>query len=116
MFFMLAIVQFSAWISSLIGEMIRATRGDTPLDTNQEIVMAYLIMMSAPVAFLSLGTIILAALSDDVSPSSDRRNMNPDRDLPIGHLPEIEENDNGEVIDMRPSDETSSGKKIIASL
>ena len=74
--------------------MVRASRGDTPLDTNQEIVMAYLIVMNSPEAFLSLGTIILASLSDDVSPTSEHHNSST-RDRPIGHLPEIEEEDDG---------------------
>ena len=104
---MLAIIQFTTWISSLIGEMVRASRGDSPLDTNQEIVMAYLIVMSFPEAFLSLGTIILASLSDDVSPSGGDRHNSSERDKPIGHLPEIEETDDDVTTEIKPDSASS---------
>ena len=56
--------------------------------------MVYLIFLSIPEAFLSLGTIIWAAFSDDVSPSAEDHPRHP---VPIGHLPETEENDNGQT-------------------
>ena len=67
--FFLALTNFVAWITSFLGEAVRARRGNTPLDTNQEIVMAYWLVISAPNALLSLGTLVLEVLDGELSPT-----------------------------------------------
>ena len=67
--FLIALVDFVGWFTSFIGEAVKARRGNTPLDTNSEIIMAYLIVISAPEAFLSLGTLILEAIDGELSPT-----------------------------------------------
>ena len=69
MAFFIALVDFVGWFTSFFGEAIRARKGNTPLDTNQEIIMAYLIVMSAPEAMLSLGTLVMEMLDGELSPS-----------------------------------------------
>ena len=67
--FFIALIDFVGWVTSFLGEAIRARRGNTPLDTNQEIIMSYLIVMSTPEALLSLGTLVWEMLDGELSPS-----------------------------------------------
>ena len=108
-------LQFAVWFGGVLGELIRAWNGSTPLDTNQEILMVFMLVASAPEAFLSLGTIIIDALSGDLSPSFHEHEIDStlsDRDSsddgmmegPMsGHLPRTEETINGVTIDTSPN-------------
>ena len=90
--FFVALIDFTGWFASFIGEAIRARRGDTPMDTNQEIIMAYLIVMSAPEAFLSLGTLVMEALDGELSPTGGSKHRNNEiSPKDTGHLPQDSE-------------------------
>ena len=91
--FFIALIDFVGWFTSFFGESIRARRGNTPLDTNQEIIMAYLIVMSAPEAMLSLGTLVLEMLDGELSPSGNSHHNDNNEITPkdTGHLPQDSE-------------------------
>ena len=62
------------------------------MDTNQEIIMAYLIVMSAPEAFLSLGTLVMEALDGELSPTGGSKHRNNEiSPKDTGHLPQDSE-------------------------
>ena len=89
--FVSALLSFVMWISGVIGEFIRAFfKGDTPLDTNQEVLMAYWLAIHIPEAFMTLGTIIMIFKSGELSPSSGRDDDEDEVDI-IDHGPQITE-------------------------
>ena len=87
--FFFALIDFVGWVTSFFGEAIRARRGNTPLDTNQEIIMAYLIVMSGPEALLSLGTLVWEMLDGELSPTGHSKHRDETELTPHdgGHLP-----------------------------
>ena len=106
--FMIALGTYSMWLSAFIGEAIRAHRGNTPLDTNQEIIMAYLIVLCMPQALLSLATVILASASGDVSPTGHHtENESSDPTHYEGHLPQ-----ESEITQDHPFDHDADGNPI----
>ena len=49
--------------------------------------MAYLIVMSAPEAMLSLGTLVLEAVDGELSPTGKSQHNNEITPKDVGHLP-----------------------------
>ena len=65
--FIVALIQFVTWITSFLAEAIKTSGGFTPLETNQEIIFWYLIVINIPMALLSLGTIVIASVKGELS-------------------------------------------------
>ena len=91
--FILALISFAGFTSAVIGEMTRMNGDDSFGETNNEMFMLYMLVMDIPEAFLSLGTLVLAMMSGEFSPSGD---MNP-------HADDYEREDEKEVPELIPN-------------
>jgi len=75
--FILALTSFIGFAAAFIGEMTRMNGDDSFGATNNEMFMLYMLVMDIPEAYMSLGTLVLAMMSGEFSPSGD---MNPHED------------------------------------
>ena len=87
------------WFSTFVAEYFKSNDRELRFETNYQILSAYLITIDIPKALLSLGTIVLASASGEMSPNGvpiHNRNKDTEEDqIPqpadMGHLPQESE-------------------------
>ena len=97
--FAFALFHFVFWFSSFVAEWIKSNDRELRFETNYQILSAYLITIDIPKALLSLGTIILASASGEMSPNGvpmhNRNKDSEEEQVPqpadTGHLPQESE-------------------------
>ena len=88
--FAFALFHFVFWISTFIAEWFKSNDRELRFETNYQILSAYLITIDIPKALLSLGTIVLASASGEMSPNGvpiHNRNKDPE-EVPEEDIPQ----------------------------
>ena len=101
--FILALLQLLAWICATIAEAVKTREGETAWETNQEIIMWYMVVIHVPQAVISAGTIVFASLKGELSGDN-------------GYRPPIPNKHDGEHLPESPKDEQvkASGSSYFA--
>ena len=81
--FAFALFHFVFWFSTFVAEWFKSNDRELRFETNYQILSAYLITIDIPKALLSLGTIVLASASGEMSPNGvpiHNRNKDPEEE------------------------------------